>query len=63
MSPVATVETGQGSLSQHPQYIYRHLYYRTNVGFLSLPTILSFIKQYLLQMQQRKLLYKSKFHS
>jgi len=47
-SPVAEVETGHGSLSQHPQDTYRHLYYITDIGFLFLPTISSFVKQYLL---------------
>jgi len=35
-------------LSQHPQDTYRHLYYITDIGFVYLPTISPFVKQYLL---------------
>jgi len=47
-SPVVEVETGHGSLSQHLQDTYRHLYYITYTGFLFLPAISPFVKQYLL---------------
>jgi len=47
-SPVAEIEIGHGNLSQNPQDTYRHLYDITDIDFVYLPTISSFVKHYLL---------------
>ena len=47
-SPVAEIEIGHGNLSQNPQDTYRHLYDITDIVFVYLPTISSFVKHYLL---------------